>query len=403
MSKKETAPAPPDYGPLIAANKEAADKAFQLGQEQLDWAKTQYAQDKTITDKTVTSFLDMMDFSKANAEKDRARYEGTYQPLEDKLVADANSYASVDRRNQEMGRAEAGVGQQFDAARGAAERELESFGIDPSATRYAALDIGTRTQEAAAKAAAADAASRGVDDTARQLRAQAIDVGRGYPGQVAGSSAAGVGAGGAAGSGTLAQTASGASTMGTSPQYMGIGTGALAGWGNTLNSQYQNQLAQFNANQNSSSGIGGILGTVAGVGLRMAGFKKGGAVPIELSPSRGAVADDVHAGLTVGEFIVPRDVVSWMGEKNVQKMVQKARDERKQGVPTQTAMNMTGHRESTHIDDRRAQRGAVDPTQERTNTMFAPMPYDENGNPLPNYQQNNTPMAPLPPRAVPLG
>jgi hypothetical protein len=38
--------------------------------------------------------------------------------------------------------------------------------------------------------------------------------------------------------------------------------------------------------------------------------------------------------LNVGEFIVPRDVVSWLGEKSIYGMVDKAKQERAQNAAT---------------------------------------------------------------------
>jgi hypothetical protein len=132
---------------------------------------------------------------------------------------------------------------------------------------------------------------------------------------------------------------------------------ALATWGNTLNQGYQNQLS---ASQ-QSSGIGGLLGQVAGVGLPMLfgmaeggavptmgyqgagpvapypggnpatvpppGGTPGGAVPTGASPTAGQASDDVPAALTAGEFVMPRDVTQWIGEQGLQKMIQKSRKE----------------------------------------------------------------------------
>ena len=45
------------------------------------------------------------------------------------------------------------------------------------------------------------------------------------------------------------------------------------------------------------------------------------------SPSGGAQTDDVHAMLNEGEFVVPKDVASWLGEKFLQNLINKARTE----------------------------------------------------------------------------
>ena len=46
----------------------------------------------------------------------------------------------------------------------------------------------------------------------------------------------------------------------------------------------------------------------------------------EQSPSGGAETDDVHALLNEGEFVMPKDVSSWLGEK-FRKNINKARTE----------------------------------------------------------------------------
>jgi hypothetical protein len=56
----------------------------------------------------------------------------------------------------------------------------------------------------------------------------------------------------------------------------------------------------------------------------------GGVVPAHVSPSQGAVTDDVPARVNVGEFILPAEVVRWEGEKNIYKMVDRAKAEREQ-------------------------------------------------------------------------
>lgn len=337
MGGKSKAPPPPDYSQIAAASEKAAKINYDLGMAQLSWAKEQYAQDREITDKVVAAALRTQAINEQNAATDRAFYETNYRPLELDLIRDAQTYATPERRELEMGRAEANVAQQYEQARKAATRNLESFGVDPSSTRYAALDIGARTQQAAATAAAGNQASAQVDAVSRALRSEAINVGRGYPGQVAATYGTALQAGNSAVNSGLATTASGANTMGTPTQWMGLSNQALNTWGNTLNMGYQNQLAAYKANQDSSSGWGGIAGTVLGIGAKMLMADSGGAitaptpggpVPSHASPTNGQAVDDVPARLTAGEFVVPKDVVSWVGEKTMHQMIEKAKKER---------------------------------------------------------------------------
>lgn len=343
MGGGKGAPSPPDYGPIAAASEKSAELSFQLGTDQLNWAKQTYAENKGLVQGVVNSMLQAQNLSNDAAGKDRQRYEQQYQPLEDQLVQDAQSYASPERKNLEMGRAGATVAQTFDAARQNAQRQLEDFGINPGSTRYAALDLGARTQQAAATAGAQNQASQLVDATGRALRSEAINVGRGYPGQVAGTYSTALQAGSGAVNSTLATTASGANTMGTAPQYIGLGNQALNVWGNTLNNSYNNQLNAYKASQSSSSGIGSAIGGITGLlGMFMEDGGEavpvtpqgnpGAAVPVQASPTGGQATDDVPAQLTVGEFVVPKDVVMWEGEKSFQKLIQKARQEKQQAV-----------------------------------------------------------------------
>jgi hypothetical protein len=48
------------------------------------------------------------------------------------------------------------------------------------------------------------------------------------------------------------------------------------------------------------------------------------------------VEDDVPAAVNVGEFVVPADTVSWLGEKHFHSLTEKARKERAEAeaVPT---------------------------------------------------------------------
>lgn len=335
MGGKNKAPPPPDYTPVAQASEQAAKYSYELGKEQLAWAKEQYKKDSAIIDKVVQAGLKREAINDQNAMVDRARYEELYQPLEDKAVKEAQDFASPQRESYEMGRAGATVAQQFDAQRKAAAQNLEAYGIDPSSTRYAALDLGSRVQQAAAQAGAENQARNQTEAMGRAIRSEAVNVGRGYPGQIAGTYGTALQAGNQAANSTLANTASGASTMGTGTQWTGLGNQAIGTWGNTLNMGYNNQVAQFNANQQASSGLGSLAGSLLGAAGSAGGFAalfedggavtSGGNVPAGASPTRGAAIDDVDAKLNVGEFVVPKDVVSWKGEEFFQKLIGQSR------------------------------------------------------------------------------
>jgi len=276
------------------------------------------------------------------------------------------------------------VSSQFALARTAAQDRLESFGIDPSQTRAGALDVSSRIAEAATRAQAANQTrenvTRAEEATGRVLRSEALNIGRGYPGQIAQSYGTAMNSGNQAVNSALATTASGANTMGTAPQWQGLGNQAVGQWGNALTQGYQNQLGAFKANQAASSGWGSVLGTLGGIGGRMAmGYfaADGGsiepppqpqAVPVgprvmphpqpsmgvpfrqappqqssqgvPVGPAQGVAlspqgspqgVDTVPARLNVGEFVIPDRVARWKGEEFFHKLIADS-DQKRQGV-----------------------------------------------------------------------
>lgn len=332
MGGKNDAPEAPDYTPIAEASEASAKYSYELGKEQLAWAKEKYAADNAIAQQVVDAALERQRVNDENAAKDRARYESIFQPLENKLADEALDYASPERMERDAARAQAEVAQQFDASRKRAMENLQSYGVDPSSLRYAALDRAANVQQGAAEAAAGNQSREQTEAIGRALRSEAINVGRGYPGQIAGTYGTALQSGNQGINSALATTASGASTMGTGLGWQGAGNQALGTWGNTLNMGYNNQMAQYQANQDSSSGLGALVGTGLGVAATMlekgGQVTSGGNVPSGASPTGGKAIDDVPARLTVGEFVVPKDAVSWYGERHFQKLIEQARKEK---------------------------------------------------------------------------
>lgn len=256
----------PDYTPVAQANKEAAEISAQIAREQLAWAREQYDRDRQLVDRVIGVMLPALESEAAAGEAERARYRQVFQPVEDTLIAEARDYATPGRMALEASRAQADVAQAFEAQRRAALANLESYGIDPSTARAGALDRVARTAQAAALAGAANNARLQTEATGRALRGEAINIGRGYPGAIAQAYQTAQNAGqGAVGAG-LAATASGANTMGTGVQWQGLSNQALGNWGNQVASM-NNAAMQANAMRRSSSGIGSILGGIAGLAL----------------------------------------------------------------------------------------------------------------------------------------
>jgi hypothetical protein len=355
---KQKAPAAPNYAPIIAAQTQAATNSQNLANQQFAWGQQQFAKNSANTDQAVAGANQTAALNTGYAAQDRDRYVQTYQPLEDEYIANAQKYSDPTQVNSRAAAAAGDVSQQFDVARGNAQRQLEAYGVDPTQTRAAALDLGTRTQEAAARASAANTSRRQDALTGQQMLGAAIQQGNTTATRGLQESQLGLQAGQTGVSENLATTISGASTLGTAPTYTGLANSSLAGSAATTNQQYQNNLDRYKANQASSSGLGGALGSIIGFGAKsydsggrignaIAGlFEDGGAVPDdqelaaqshagikvtrEMSPSRGLQTDDVPARLNAGEFVLPAETVAWIGQKHLQGLIKKSAEEQAQ-------------------------------------------------------------------------
>lgn len=381
MSSTPQAPAPPNYAPISAAASQAASDYAQTSKDQLAWAQSQYAGNKAFTDSVDTQLANTLTMNNQNAAKDRARYEQLYQPVEDRAVHDAETFDSDANKALYRGRATAAVADQYSAAGDEAKRQLESYGVDPSSTRFGALDIGVRTSRAAAAAGAANQSDLAVENQARAMRSDVINTGKSYPGQIATEQGVGTAAGtGAVGAQNQTYGAA-ASSLGNPAAWGGLNLGALQGWNSALTGQSQANLGSFNAqvgaNNSTSSGIGAGLGLIGGLaaapmtggtslagsafsalGKYFAGGGEVGAVPgmgvprggarapmrgvdvggaagrvsPTMSPSGGRVTDDVHAHVPgqgairvdAGEFILPRRTTQFFGTKYLHGLIKKA-------------------------------------------------------------------------------
>lgn len=158
--------------------------AATLGQAQYGWAQQQFAASSALTGQVVNNYLAASQQAMTLANNNLQRYTQIFQPLENQLVQDANSYASPARIALNMGAAESATGQAMDQGRINAEQQLQSYGIDPSSGRYAELEQAQDAQKAAAQAGAGQTSELATEATGRQLRSQAIQVGQQYPGQM---------------------------------------------------------------------------------------------------------------------------------------------------------------------------------------------------------------------------
>lgn len=341
-------PRPPDLTPISNAQIELGRQSMELAREQLGISREQFdffraqsleelgfareqaaqmlglqeralaagEQANAISGRVANAQVGLMDQARDFASRDRARWESTFVPLQDRFIADAEGFNTEARREMEAGRAVADVQRMAEAQRSNADARLASMGLDPSQFRSASIANMMGAQTAAAGALQANNARRGVEDKGRALRADAINLGMGLPAQatqaIGVSSGAGANASGAAaqgagaltgGIGTAAGLSSGAANLrggalgnmgaltGSPTQWASMGQGSMSMAGNmfnnagsTMTQNFSNQMSRYNAQQQGMSNMLGLAAGAVGMfaeGGEVRGYTQGGGVEAE--------------------------------------------------------------------------------------------------------------------------
>jgi hypothetical protein len=289
----------------------------QMAREYLDFSKQQYAENQEFANQILDVQLPAMKEQLQSAREDRERYEKVFAPLEDQFAKEAKDYDSPERQAAEAAKAEADVAAGQAAARSNAAAALESFGVDPSTTRASAIDAQLANQNAISQAAAGNQARTRVEDTGRAMRTQAINVGRGFPGQSAAGYGGAVGTGGAAiGTQGAAGAARNAAT-GTAQGFYGGATNALQGAAQT-----RGQVAELQGQTPWLDAAAGVGGAAIGGWLARAEGGLAGDPSTAVPPNPD---DNVPTMLNEDEYVIPKDVVMRKGTEFFDRFVSTTR------------------------------------------------------------------------------
>jgi hypothetical protein len=253
------------------------------------------------------------------AQEQKDRYEQLTVPAMESLFSEAETYASKGEEDRQRAAAVQDVKAATQAQREAQLRKLESYGIDPSETRYQALDKQAGIAEAAASALAANQAGERTKQIGRDLRGQAIQAGANLGQQAVQATQVGSGTGAQALSTATGATAAGSRiAQGAIPYATGAYSGYDLGAG-IVDTSYGRELQQTEINNaaqaqnfNQAMSVGQSIG-------QMPFVAEGGPV---LAP--GGPTDDAGAvAISDGEYVIPADVVRKLGTNHFDKMIEK--------------------------------------------------------------------------------
>ncbi len=312
MGKKSPPPKPPDLKPISDAQMKIAEQSNELAREFLGLSREQFAwmqenagaeleftkeqagklfglQEKAgqrddemlaISRKVSDKQLAAMDEQAGWAREDRARWKDTFLPMQDRMIAEANAYDTPERREAEAARAMADVTRGVEAQRANADARLRSMGLDPSQIRSTSMATQVAVAGGANQAMAGNAARQQIEDRGRAMRADAVNMGMGLPSQAAQGFAGSTNSANSAGAaGSAMQQGLGVQAglvgqgvgmrsnalgqygalTGSPTQWASMGGGMMGqasnAYGNaasTMSSNFNNQMASWNAGQQQS-------------------------------------------------------------------------------------------------------------------------------------------------------
>ena len=248
------------------------------GQSQLDWAKGQVGQNGQTT-QNVQGQLNPLIGQQAGAGATATnQFQNTTVPGLNNQLATAQNYGNAAGMATAQAGAEAQTGQAYNAARLNNQRQLGSYGVDPSTMKSGALNLNANLAQAGAMGNAGYNAGQQRQLTGMGLTSQAL----GQNLQAAGTGQNYTAGANATGSNVVGlgnqTTATGSSALSAPSQMLQTGLGGYGQSANIQNQGFQNQMAQYGAQQQQSNALAGGLGQVAGI-AGMAMLADGGAIP----------------------------------------------------------------------------------------------------------------------------
>lgn len=354
------------YAALASA--QAAQEAYALGEQQLQWAKDVWNQMQPLITAADTEQINLAKLQEQSMRTQEARatdlwntYQQNYGPLMAQVAAEAQDWASPQAMALYTGEAKANVAENVAQGINTAKETLRGYGVNPNSPELAGLYVGANTMGAAAEAAAGTTEATNLRNQQVAMEQGAVNTGLALTGQSGqlvqtGTQAGAAGSQSASGAGQTAMsnltTGSNAFTapvnwFNTGAANMNVYTNAV----NQLNQQnYQNNALSASALSSGLQGIGSIAGmfmpaakggpvgmyenggetglpsgpSTASSSPTPQGEDPGGFVPLSSSPSGGKEVDDVNSLLTAGEFVIPKRTVDHLGTDFFYKLIDKS-------------------------------------------------------------------------------
>ena len=254
----------PDYTSLADASAESARLSYDLGMQQIELSRSQYEELKPIYEQITASLVSTQNQTNQQGADYYNYWKNAYQPLEQKLLAEAESFNSDAYKEELARKAAADSARAFTTTQQANNRAMAAMGINPNSGRFAGQTRQSELGLAAQRANAMTNARSQAESTGYARLLDATSLGRGLTGASSGAYAASINAGQVANA--SGYTAANNYMAGLSSGIGTIQTGQsqqLSGLSSILNSQ----TSVYNTSSSNSSDM---WGTIVGAGLSAA-------------------------------------------------------------------------------------------------------------------------------------
>lgn len=276
MGKQSTAKNDPMVGLASIMQAQAAQAQVQLGQDMFAFSKEQFGianerqkgiddLTKQVTDQQIRSMTNLNDWG----EKDRARWEEKFLPLQDKFIDKAQNWDSAGKQSEAAAEAKADVANNYALQQQQTDRAMAAQGVRPDSGQYAGITRANATQAALTGAGAQNMARKQLRNEAMALQGDALNIGSNLPSQ-AGSF---LGGGMQSGNSAVGNNINNQNSWRANTGIMNTGfEGAMTGWNNAANiwrNVGKDRVDMLNYSDKmrneSMSGLAGGIGTIAGM------------------------------------------------------------------------------------------------------------------------------------------
>lgn len=288
MCSSKPPKADPKIGEAAASNAALAKEQAAVAREQLEWEKTRAEKQDPLIEKVVNQQIESGDKNAARADEQWQVYKDLFQPMERRMVDDANNWDSPERQERMAGQAAADVGKGYQGALDQNQRGMERMGVNPNSGRFQAIQNETTLGLAKDTAGAMNQARRATEQQGLAMRTGAAQFGRNMPSTGLAADSLALNGGSQAVGNINAGNAAHAAGLGSAAQWFNGAQSGNNSAGGLMNNLYGNQLSAWNTqNQNTMAGLGG-LGSMASSAIgplmtaaapaMLAALRKGGVI-----------------------------------------------------------------------------------------------------------------------------